>query len=113
ASTDSRKRAALCTLVQSLRRPWWSATVWSVANPLHASGASMRAYLYFALVVVCLLPSTLHAQGVIAGHVRDSSGGPVADAVVEVQSPAIIEGVRETMSDRSGRYRIEALPPGR
>ncbi len=71
----------------------------------------MRAFRNLLAIAVCLLPSSVIAQGVIAGHVRDGSGGPVAYALVEVQSPASIE-VRETTSDGSGRYRIEALPPG-
>jgi hypothetical protein len=64
----------------------------------------MRVSGYLVAVVVCLLPSSGAAQGVIAGRLRYVSGGAVADALVEVRSPAIIEGVRQTRSDGSGRY---------
>src|SRR5262245_41881318 len=73
----------------------------------------MRVFGYLVAVVVCLVPSSVVAQGVIAGHVRAVSGTPVTDALVEVQSPALIERARQTRSDGKGRYRIEALPPGR
>jgi hypothetical protein len=71
----------------------------------------MRALVYLALVV-CLLPSSAIAQGIIEGDVRDASGRPVAGALVEAQSTALIEGAREVRSDASGRFRLEALPPG-
>jgi hypothetical protein len=66
-----------------------------------------------AVALLCAaLPATVAAQGVIAGVVADRSGAPIAGVVVEASSPVLIEKARTTVTDSSGRYRIENLLPG-
>src|SRR5688572_8011467 len=74
----------------------------------------MRTGFRFGIVLValCLLPSTVLAQGSIAGVVRDSSGAVLPGVTVEASSPVLIEKVRTTTTDGSGLYRIEDLRPG-
>src|SRR3989442_2150763 len=64
------------------------------------------------LVSVGLIPTAALAQAVIAGTVRDSSGGVLPGVTVEAASPALIEKVRSAASDGTGQYRIEDLRPG-
>jgi hypothetical protein len=60
-----------------------------------------------------LLTGPAHAQtGTIAGQVRDASGAVLRGVAVTVTSPALIEKVRSTTTDGSGRYQIIALPVG-
>ena len=68
-----------------------------------------------ALVVALVLglPGTVFGQAAIVGSVKDPSGAPVLDVLVEASSPALIERVRVALTDRAGRYRIEDLRPGR
>ena len=47
----------------------------------------------------------------IQGVVKDPSGSVIANAAVEVSSPALI-GVRKLTTDSAGAYRISALSPG-
>ena len=66
-------------------------------------------------VLVCLLaaPAAALAQtGSIAGEVTDETGGVLPGVTVEATSPALIEGVRATVTDGAGLYEIEALRPG-
>lgn len=78
----------------------------------------MRKYLCGQLLVVFLLGVTTawgqagNNSGVIAGEVNDSSGAKVAGAKVEVTSPALIQGARDTVTSDDGLYRIVNLPPG-
>ena len=59
------------------------------------------------------MPGTAYAQvGAIAGIVRDASGAVMPGVTVEVTSPALIEKVRSTITDDSGRYQITVLPVG-
>lgn len=63
---------------------------------------------------VCLLllaPAVTRAQQ-IGGTVTDTTGAVLPGVTVEAGSPALIEGVRTTVSDGSGRYLIVALEPG-
>src|SRR5439155_17456515 len=64
------------------------------------------------LASVGLIPTAALAQAVIAGTVRDSSGGVLPGVTVEAASPALIEKVRSAASDGTGQYRIEDLRPG-
>ena len=50
--------------------------------------------------------------GVIAGVVRDSSGGVLPGVTVEAASPALIEKVRTAVTDDQGNYKIVELVPG-
>ena len=74
----------------------------------------MRAGVRTLLVLVCLIGahSVAWAQATIAGAVRDSSGALLPGVTVEAASPVLIEKVRTTVTDGSGRYRIEDLRPG-
>jgi hypothetical protein len=47
----------------------------------------------------------------LQGAVRDSSGGAIAKATVEVASPALM-GVKKSDTDTVGYYRFANLPPG-
>src|SRR5262245_50146044 len=69
--------------------------------------------LLLLLAVALFMPAVAHAQvGAIAGVVRDSSGGVMPGVTVQVTSPALIEKVRSTLTDDSGRYQITVLPVG-
>jgi hypothetical protein len=72
------------------------------------------ALLAFVLIAVASLaiPSTSAAQTAIAGVVRDMTGAVLPGVTIEVKSPAIIGGVRASVSDDNGQYRIVDLRPG-
>ena len=72
----------------------------------------MLTRLLLVMVYVLSVSAAVHAQASIAGSVVDSSGGVLPGVIVEVASDALIEKARTTLTDRSGRYRIEDLPPG-
>ena len=61
-----------------------------------------------------LVPSTASAQATasIAGLVTDASGAVLPGVTVEAASPALIEKVRNVVTDGSGQYRLEQLRPG-
>src|SRR6185436_9257487 len=66
------------------------------------------------LLAACLLiiPTTVLAQeGTIAGTIRDEQGAVLPGVTVEATSPALI-GVRTSISDDLGQYRITNLPIG-
>ena len=66
-----------------------------------------------ALATTLLLPAASAAQtGSIAGSVTDETGGVLPGVTVEARSPALIEGVRTSISNGAGLYAIEALRPG-
>src|SRR4029079_1864917 len=64
------------------------------------------------LTAVLLVPCAAYAQSSIAGIVRDASGAVMPGVTVEASSPALIEKVRTTTTDDSGRYQITVLPVG-
>jgi hypothetical protein len=64
------------------------------------------------LVWLVVVPTAAFAQAVIAGTVKDPSGGVLPGVVVEATSPALIEKVRAAVTDGTGQYRIEDLRPG-
>ena len=68
----------------------------------------MRQLVKIGLVLACLVASqsAAFAQATLAGIVRDSSGGILPGVTVEAASPALIEKVRATITDSTGRYRI-------
>jgi iron complex outermembrane recepter protein len=70
----------------------------------------VRCLLLFGLVAV--VPRVAAAQATLAGEVRDTTGAVLPGVTVEAASPALIEKVRTAVTDGSGRYRIESLPPG-
>jgi Ca-activated chloride channel family protein len=73
----------------------------------------MHARIGAVAVLVILLTAMVVAQvGAIAGVVRDSNGGALPGVLVEVSSSVLIEKVRSTTTDATGRYQITALPLG-
>jgi hypothetical protein len=74
----------------------------------------MRRLLMVAatLAVAVLLPTAASAQASIAGQVRDGSGAVLPGVTVEASSTALIEKVRTVVTDGTGQYRLELLPPG-
>jgi hypothetical protein len=62
--------------------------------------------------LVAVVPRVAAAQATLAGEVKDTSGAVLPGVTVEAASPARIEKVRTAVTDSSGRYRIESLPPG-
>src|SRR5579883_2162258 len=72
---------------------------------------------WLALLVVAALfvPFCALAQETTAGlqgTVKDSSGGAIAKATVEVTSPALI-GIKKVDTDAVGYFRFTNLPPGK
>ena len=63
------------------------------------------------LAVVVLFPVVAHAQ-TIAGVVRDASGAVLPGVTVEASSPALIEKVRNAVTDGSGQFRLDSLVAG-
>src|SRR5687767_53141 len=70
----------------------------------------VRCFLMFGLVAV--IPRVAAAQATLAGEVKDTTGALLPGVTVEAASPALIEKTRTAVTDGSGRYRIESLPPG-
>src|SRR5712691_3821793 len=97
----------------------WSKTIeWPVKDHRVVKGVGgepMRISVVVALTLLALGPRTVSAQqtnGVIAGQVRDATGGVLPGVTVEVASPALIERVRSVVSGDDGQYRIVELRPG-
>ena len=61
---------------------------------------------------VVLAPALAAAQASITGAVTDVSGAVLPGVTVEVESPALIERVRTTVTDGGGQYRVIDLRPG-
>jgi len=61
---------------------------------------------------VVLAPVSAAAQASITGVVSDASGGVLPGVTVDVESPALIERLRTTVTDGTGQYRIIDLRPG-
>ena len=72
----------------------------------------MRRTSVIVLSLLLLLPAAAYAQASIAGQVKDASGAVLPGVTVEASSPALIEKVRSVVTDGTGQYRIELLPPG-
>jgi len=70
----------------------------------------MKALLMIASLTA--IPTSAFAQAAVAGSVRDLTGTPLQGVVVEASSPSLIERARTSVTDRTGRYRIEDLRPG-
>ena len=79
-------------------------------GPTCARGRGAR--LPLMVILLAAIPHAAYAQAAIAGLVKDPSGSPLPGVIVEAISPALIERVRTTLSDGSGRYRIEDMRPG-
>src|SRR5712692_1809528 len=76
----------------------------------------IRVVMTLALALLALVPGVVSGQqttaAVIAGQVRDATGGVLPGVTVEVASPALIEKVRTVVTDAAGQYRIVELRPG-
>ena len=67
------------------------------------------------LLIAATMPFPVHAQavsGIIAGMVKDPSGAVIPGVTVEAASPALIERVRDTVTDTRGEYKLIDLRPG-
>jgi hypothetical protein len=64
-----------------------------------------------ALLLLPAAAALAQTTGRIEGVVRDGAGGALSGAVVQVSS-ASLQAVRTATTDREGRYRLAALPPG-
>jgi hypothetical protein len=64
------------------------------------------------LTGLLFLPDAAHAQSVIAGVARDTTGAVLPGVSVEASSAALIEKARTVITDTSGAYRIVDLRPG-
>jgi iron complex outermembrane recepter protein len=69
-----------------------------------------RCCLLFGLVAV--VPRIAAAQATLAGEVKDTTGAVLPGVTVEAASPTLTDKARTAVTDGSGRYRIESLPPG-
>ena len=67
-------------------------------------------FLLFGLVAAA--PHVAAGQATLAGEVKHTTGAVLPGVTVEAASPALTEKVRTAVTDGSGRYRIESLPPG-
>jgi hypothetical protein len=70
------------------------------------------AYAFATFVCVMAWPSLAHAQSVITGVVKDTSGAVLPGVTVEAASDVLIEKTRSVVSDGEGLYRIVDLRPG-
>ncbi len=69
-------------------------------------------WILFVLGSIIIIPSAAHAQGSIAGIVKDASGAVLPGVTVEASSPALIEKTRSVVTDGTGQYKIVDLRPG-
>jgi outer membrane receptor protein involved in Fe transport len=87
---------------------------WSDKEATNRQEVTMRAiarcFLLFGLVAV--VPGVAAAQATLAGEVKDTTGAVLPGVTVEAASPALTGKVRTAVTDGSGRYRLESLPPG-
>jgi TonB-dependent receptor len=84
----------------------------SIAATPPIARAAPRTLIALAIITLasCALASALTAQGTgkVAGRVVDSTSTPVAGALVHLQDTQF-----ESITDRSGAYRIDPVPAGR
>ena len=68
-----------------------------------------------SVLVFFLAISFSYAQqltGIIRGTVRDDTGEALPGITVEIQSPALIDGIKSAITTSSGVYLFRTLPPG-
>ena len=73
--------------------------------------ASRRCLLSVVLLLAVAAPAAAQTTGSIVGRVTDEGGGVLPGATVEAKSPAL-QGSRTAVTDSTGAYRLELLPPG-
>src|SRR5258708_3968062 len=71
----------------------------------------MVVFYLVAILGFCLSLSAQETTAGVQGVVKDSTGGVVPNASVEISGPALI-GTRKVQTDAAGNYRFAALPPG-
>src|SRR6266545_322300 len=71
-----------------------------------------HAFVVLAALVIIPAAAGAQTQASITGVVKDASGAVLPGVTAEAASPVLIEKVRSVVTDGSGQYRIEALPPG-
>ena len=69
-------------------------------------------YVLLVLAGALLLPSVAAAQGTLTGTIKDGSGAILPGVTVEAASPALTEKSRTLVSQGTGQYRINNVPPG-
>lgn len=77
--------------------------------------AKRRNVVAVLLALVVFVPPAFAQRGqtaTVAGTVRDTSRAVLPDATVTAQSPQLIGGPQETVTDATGRYRFATLLPG-
>src|SRR4029453_344827 len=74
----------------------------------------MRGRLFSLSLLIMLSPLVAQAQegASISGVVKDAQGSVVPGVTVEAASPVLIEKVRTSLTDGTGRYVIPDLRPG-
>lgn len=78
-----------------------------------------KQFLLFCLIIVSFLSSTLlfsqagRGTGRLSGKVTDKSGNPVASATITLQFLEREEAIRETKTDKKGKWKIVGLGSGR
>src|SRR4051794_15194023 len=65
----------------------------------------------FLLLVVSATTLAAQTTGDIVGRVTDDAGGVLPGVAVEARSPAL-QGSRTAVTDGTGAYRLNLLPPG-
>jgi iron complex outermembrane receptor protein len=70
------------------------------------------ARVFLLIGLVAIVPRVAAAQAALTGEVRDTTGAVLPGVTVEAASPALAGKVRTAVTDGSGRYRIESVPPG-
>ncbi|HEY3886888.1 MAG TPA: carboxypeptidase-like regulatory domain-containing protein, partial [Vicinamibacterales bacterium] len=76
---------------------------------------ALVAILLMSAASLAAFPAAADAQtntSAIAGVVKDPSGAVLPGVTVEAASPALIERVRDVVTDGQGLYKIVDLPPG-
>jgi carboxypeptidase family protein/TonB-dependent receptor-like protein len=73
----------------------------------------LSTFMVLALAVAGLTANVAYSQvtGNIIGVVKDSAGGALPGASVEIKSPAL-QGVRSSVTANDGSFRFSQLPPG-
>jgi hypothetical protein len=73
--------------------------------------ASRRCLLLVVLLLTVAVPSAAQTTGSIVGRITDEGGGVLPGVTVEAKSPSL-QGTRTAVTDGTGSYRLELLPPG-
>src|SRR4029078_5827498 len=71
----------------------------------------LRGTLALLLVSVVSVPRSALSQA-IAGTVDDAIGAALPGVQIQLESPALIERNRTVVTDQSGQYLVDGLPPG-